>query len=94
MTMSKKEVVIVKLPHLKTEVELPPELADVMGLLLSAGEYGVTAVDLIESNHFSPSERISRLRKLGAIIVKQRVCVTCDYKEHHGVANYVYKGWI
>ncbi len=91
--MSKKDVVIVKLPHLKTEVELPPELADVMERLLSAGEYGVTALDLIDAGHLAPNERISRLRKSGAIIVKEKICVTCGGEEHHGVANYVYKGW-
>jgi hypothetical protein len=92
--MSKKKCVIVKLPHLKPEVELPPELADVLDRLILAGEYGVTTLDLIDAGHLAPSERISMLRKSGAIIVKEKICVTCDDEEHHGVANYVYKGWI
>jgi hypothetical protein len=93
--MPKKTRVIIHLPNPKPTVELSPTLADSLRQIIASGAAGVSSLELLEAGLISAHNNVSKLRKYGAIIHSERRFVpNWRGKDRHGIAHYIYKGWI
>lgn len=93
--MRKKTRVVIHLPNPKPTVELLPTLADSLRLIIATGAVGTSSLKLLEAGLISAHNNVSELRKHGAIIHSERkFAPNWRGKDRHGIAHYIYKGWI
>lgn len=82
------------LPDAQSTVTLPPYMARTLLPIIHSGSSGISSLQLTREGCLSPSNTISKLRSLGAIIRSTRKdAIDFNGATRHGVAHYQYMGW-
>jgi hypothetical protein len=92
-TQSRRQDVL--LPHPKPSVNLPNNLANVLKLLIAAGECGICTFDFDYAGIAHPKAKIYELRKLGAVITTVRGHeINSSGEIRPNIGRYFYNGWV
>ena len=93
--MIKRNLCMVRLPHLKPIAELPAALAATLRLIIDAPIGGIATPELQRAGIVAVHNNIAELKRRGAVIHTDMG----HFTDQHGkclrrIAHYSYKGWV